>query len=466
VIFPDMFGKRVRCDARAVRVLDHNYFLGAAMTDAAAIAAKLDEVANYGDAYDQLRLLFHYRDYYAVRSDDGWGAEEGAFLRDDAYLDPAVTVKTPSFPARPVVSYCDYDHDHVGGAVNLFIRPAVEMREVSAYQLVVMKQPFFSDETTVAGYFDDSGINTPVSIPVLTGSDNGLWTDMGSYYLSDWIVNGMEAVRLGVPEGATFGLGDKVHFFLRCASIVTGGDSMISSTMRHSSLDMDPMTFYVLLGPEDFLGDAIYKSDSDGDDDQLTVHLNTRFTGDIRIPLGKTLRFAENSGFPQDWAFNLAIDNGMHFIIGGAMEIDKGGQADYITFGPTGLTTYDEYKTNGMWGGIYILETGILQASGARIMGSLDGIVLYNNDTNSSLEDVEIKYCEIGLHLYNSYPAIVGNNIAIQGNLLYGVKEDKMTAPGYAAWKAGAGRAALLDGSVQNGYDYYDYKDGIVRRPN
>ena len=36
---------------------------------------------------------------------------------------------------------------------------------------------------------------------------------------------------------------------------------------------------------------------------------------------------------------------------------------------------------------------------------------------------------------YNSYPAIIGDKIYIQGNILYGVKEDNMVSGTYPAWK-------------------------------
>jgi hypothetical protein len=446
VIFPDIFGKNIYFSANGIKVNNHNYFAGEKIT--------ADQDVN-GALKDNISLKF-LQDMF-LKNYDMINVESESFRINPNYISNNAAFKTPSFPSRIIVSYSDYDPDN--DRMNLYFKPAIRQSQIESYQVVVVNNNSYTNENDAINNFNTSGINSPVNPPDINLSNNNLWTFVDNkYYVSKWIKDNGKSIRLGLPEGADFSLNDKVHFFVKISFISNTSQLSVSDAVRHTSLDMNSDTFYVLLKPEDFLGDTIYKSDCDNNNNQLTIHLNTRFTGDIRIPFGKSIKFGKNSGFPQKKLPNFVIDNNAHFIIAGSMLIDSKNQGKKITFGPSGINTYNEIKQNGMWGGIYILDTGELRVNGVSFIGALDGIVLQNNGIKSRLENLEINNCEIGLHLFNSYPYI--NTISIYNNLLYGVKEDAMADKSRYNWLF---PQVDIKNIIQNGYNYYDYNNGIKK---
>ncbi len=441
--FPDIFGREVVLRAYRIKIFTGNYWNSYKMFDAEDIADMLiDTSLNLSDVSEMFREDFNNR-----------------FLitRTNGQL-PELITRVPNYPSRVVVKLAEKINAE-SSIVELYLGTAIRQESVNCYQILVMDRLVFDGQyghnlSQVESLFDSSITN--VTNIVNGTTNNGLWTQNSGVYKSVWLENDGNSVRLGSREGSIIEFKEQenmIYIFVKYG-VIEDNQLLMTDTIRKTSINLDN-NFYNLMDVDQMFknGQSVYN-----------LFTNYRFTGDVFVPSNCAINFYNGSGFVQDTnpddVPKYAIDNNIRFFVEGSLLVDSGGADRPIEFGPSGLTGIDwaslgQIETKGMWGGIYI-NGGTVNINGARISNALDGLAI-KNSSNAVINDLEIRNCEIGLHLYNSYPVITGE-FHIFNNTLYGVKEDMMV--GANGWEI---NQQLMNGISNNGINYYDYERGIIK---
>jgi len=402
------------------------------------------------------------------------------------------TVRTPSFPSRIVDNYATKDNDDV---VSFILSPAVSKHNGEIYQIIAMRDEDFissnltkdSKGVTLTGfaaekqisrvltdttkkYFGNSRsdeIINPVSVKDGVSFKWWKYEDSNMCYISNWISDNGNPIKIdstNYSEGHKFINNGKVHFFTICAVKDSSGSYVKSTVVRHTAVMMDPNEYFNIINPGDIYTEKLCKNKI------IDFTYKVRLTGDLKIKSGYTVNFKKDSGVETTRIPSVVIsDNDVHIIVEGILNAQ--GYTQDIFFGPSKIVPGDTansslatYKDNGIWGGIYILKGGELNMDKAIISGAYDGLVLYNNDgTKINLTNTVIKYNEIGMHLYDSYPAVF-SNVVVMRNYLYGVKEDNMSSGIYSKKNAVITDAIIQTNIADNFHiNYYDFNKGIIK---
>ncbi|HOV13474.1 MAG TPA: hypothetical protein PK771_04245, partial [Spirochaetota bacterium] len=418
---------------------------------------------------DKIELLF---DGYLPPDEDASCIEQINNINTEKISNP------PPFPSRVV--YTGYKRD--GGTdkiKHLLIKPALTSQIDNDYSykivLFIGEKDTLPNEDVVKGIFSsDSEIEK-------TNSYENKWKNSSNYYHSSWIKNSCNTpLTLSTQLIDSARVYKKYHFFVKLR-YNNGTANVITGSMRHSVLMIDD-NFKSFVYPCEIFSDTV-KS--------VEYHENIVFTSDVFIPNGYTMTFGAQSSLDTSKSKKLvagvSLDNNIKIVVEGSLIIKNnlnGSGFKRIFFGPSGvedsnnitIPITEEQKTNavsivnanGMWSGIYVLDTGFLDIDGANITGAYDGIVLYNNINKSKIKNCTIKYNEVGLHLYNSELTLTEEvvkdgevikkdfeTINIEGNILYGIKEDansKINIQNFSNIKF-----------YWNGYNYYKDGEGVVK---
>ena len=460
--FPvNVFAKQFKVNAEAIKFFTHNYYeSNLILTD-----EDIDSKILSGMGSDKIKSIFANRKLQEPV--DEKGISTGQSAPDEK------SPKSPPFPSRVV--YTDIRRDVLDDdTINFHIKPKFT-NEITpdssySYRIVALKDTYLSglNENDILDILHD--VNGTSVMP-----ESNAWTYdvVKGCYISDWISNSSsEPLTLGKDdydtsnkfkfiEGTTSNSDAKIHFYTLLRFEDTDGTFKYTSSYRHSAICIDD-SLSVIHDPADLF--------DDGDD--VYIHEKVIFTKDVFIPEGKSITFGYGSYVNTTKCIKVlstvALNNNIKIISKGRLVItNKDGSKTSpkkVYFGPTGISdsmsmnsASDFLLLNGMWGGIYMLDNGLLTIDGAIITGAYDGVILYNNAGNANIKDCEIKYNEIGLHLFNSYPVVDGT-LLIESNLLYGVKEDNMTNKG--TWLFNGG---LLDSITGNLMNYYDYEQQVIK---
>ncbi|MCG8572617.1 MAG: hypothetical protein MJB14_21000, partial [Spirochaetes bacterium] len=486
VAFPvTSFGNRFELRAEAVAFFTHNFFYNnPALADKDKFIYHQDEID--GKILQYIQSLGEIKGFFQRNDGISDGDENGISIHNQSAENQSF--QSAPFPSR-VVYHTIQRRVNEGDRVDLMLKPrlAGQLPGVDAYRIVAAKeteliqylqsqgQAFVSGEGDLTGNqaletFLLNQFFNPAGSLAQAPADNQ-WLYENGIYVSDWIKNSAVPVALGgndydpaciftFAEDSEYHAENKIHFFT--AVSFTNETSKLAPVLRHSAINLDT-SLSVIVNPDDLFDT----------ENHAEIHEKIILTRDLYVPAGKTLTFGYGASLNTDKTTKklagVLLDNNVHIVVDGTLNItnlDAGSQGNpkKIYLGPTGLadsSTNDSsglaiIHQNGMWGGIYILQSGRLNMDGGIISGAYDGIILHNNGNQSSLKNSIIKYNETGLHLYHSYPALI-EMLFIEGNLLYGVKEDNMSNPDWVYPES------ELDNVKNNAYNYYDDQDQIIR---
>lgn len=371
------------------------------------------------------------------------------------------TCNPPPFPSRVV--YRAYNRVECKDDIKLAIKPALTSQIDNGYyyKIITVIDNVKPSDTIIDNIFNGT------SSYQFSKVNNSQWyvSSDGKILYSDFISNSSDTpIIIGTSDSPQIKFnGETLSFYVKL-KYSDGGNDKLTFEKRYSFLKID----------NNFIS---YKDPTtlfDGTNDVL-IGEKVFFTKDVFIPRGKTLKFGVNSsmitelkGGVKKYVAGVLLDNNIKIVNEGTLIISNKATVDgveYISqkvfFGPSGLEDSlnmmigdikNIINANGMWGGIYVLEDGVLDIDGADITAAYDGIVLYNNINKSTIKNCTIKYNEVGLHLYNSKLSNI-INLNIEGNILYGLKEDVMSVI----------NNVTNIYFFQNGYNYYKDGEGVIK---
>ena len=439
-IFPiDIFGQSISVSITSAKIVGNNFLNG--------IYTSNEEIELLCKAYDNFPKLFNSFDNSVI-----------AFNKQE--METIKTLYIPAFPSRVV--YTNIKSSGIEDPpVEVYMKPYFTDQlgeNVKAYQIIVSNKELTDIDDTVFTY--DSTKET-----ILFPKDN-IWSwNTAGYYVSSWIDNSKDAsIVIGKSAySSNNGIGTQfkyssssidqsMHFYVK----LLYADNSVSTAYRQTTLLFNK-DFRVRKTAKEIL--------NAGEVNEYIV-----LESDLYIPKDKTITFSANSGAETNLRNlpSLMANTSVRIIVDGTLIITniysdtKTASSRRVPLGPSGINDTDNNDT--LWGGIIIRKGGKLIINGAEIKGAINGILLLNNSggtaTNPtiSLENLDLKYNDIGLHLYNSGIGKV-DNLTIEGNTLYGVKEEKPSKLSEDI------KEKLKTGSTDNLYvDYYDYEKGDIIR--
>jgi hypothetical protein len=381
--FPvNVFAKQFKVQSDSVKFFTKNYYDNNLIMTQSDIDTKILSSMGYNDIKN-----FFLNRKNSLQPNNEKGISTGQLLPDEK------SPKSPPFPSRVV--YTDIRRDIADDAINFHIKPKFT-NEISPDSSYTYKIIAIKDNNL-------SGVNENDILDILHAGGNigtpstNIWTynETIGCYISDWIsTSSSEPLYLGKEsynssnifkfvEGTTSGKDAKIHFYTLLRFMDTDGVYKYTSSFRHSAIKIDD-SLSVIHDPADLF--------KDGPD--VFIHEKVIFTKDVFIPEGKSITFGYGSFVNTTKTIkvlsNVALNNNIKIISKGRLVItNKDGSKTSpkkVYLGPTGISdsmtmnSASEYlKLNGMWGGIYMLDNGLLTIDGGIINGAYDGIILYNN---------------------------------------------------------------------------------------